>query len=101
MTTAAAAPVIDGESVERTPADSPWREMERHLVRLVLAIVGFRYAFHFGATYGDVVAIFTVPLWFSAFRRYRKNFSVNSYADAFAGRRLTVLQNIYQSLLFE
>ena len=68
--TAAAAPVIVGESVERTPADSPWREMERHLVRLVLAIVGFRYAFHFGATYGDVVAIFTVPLWFSAFRRY-------------------------------
>jgi len=37
----------------------------------VLVIVGFRYAFHFGATYGDVVAIFTVPLWLPAYRWYR------------------------------
>lgn len=51
-------------------AGPPWRAMERHLVRIVLVIVGFRYVFHFGATYGDVLAIFTVPLWFRAFRRY-------------------------------
>lgn len=37
---------------------------------------------------------------FSAFRRYRKNFSIGSYQDALLGRRMQVLQNIYQDLLF-
>jgi hypothetical protein len=38
---------------------------------------------------------------FAAFRRYRKGFSISSYRDGLLGRRLGVLQNIYQNLLFE
>ncbi|HMI91493.1 MAG TPA: hypothetical protein VK509_09030, partial [Polyangiales bacterium] len=38
---------------------------------------------------------------FAAFRRYRKDFSISSYRDAMLGRRLGVLQNIYQNMLFQ
>jgi hypothetical protein len=38
---------------------------------------------------------------FSAFRRYRKTFDIFAYRDALLGRRLNVLQNVYQNLLFE
>ena len=38
---------------------------------------------------------------FAAFRRYRKSFDISSYQDALIGRRLNVLQNVYQNLLFE
>jgi hypothetical protein len=37
---------------------------------------------------------------FSAFRRYRKGFSIGGYQDALLSRRLGVLQNIYQNMLF-
>jgi hypothetical protein len=38
---------------------------------------------------------------FSAFRRYRSDFSASSYADALLGRRLNILQNVYQNLIYE
>jgi hypothetical protein len=38
---------------------------------------------------------------FSAFRRYRKSFDISSYQQALLGRRLNVLQNVYQNMLFE
>ncbi|HEX7480222.1 MAG TPA: zinc-dependent metalloprotease [Polyangiales bacterium] len=37
---------------------------------------------------------------FSAFRRYRKNFSSSTYADALLGRRMNILQNVYQNLVY-
>jgi hypothetical protein len=37
---------------------------------------------------------------FSAFRRYRKGFSIGGYQDGLLGRRLGILQNIYQNMLF-
>jgi hypothetical protein len=38
---------------------------------------------------------------FAAFRRYRKSFTIGAYGDALLGRRLNVLQNVYQNMLFE
>ena len=38
---------------------------------------------------------------FSAFRRYRSKWNVSSYTDALLGRRLNILQNIYQNLVYE
>jgi hypothetical protein len=38
---------------------------------------------------------------FAAFRRYRKTFDISTYQQALLGRRLNVLQNVYQNLLFE
>src|SRR4051794_6131009 len=49
--TTAPAPTAAHAGVEAPAAGPPWRDLERHLVRIVLAVVGFRYAFHFGATY--------------------------------------------------
>jgi hypothetical protein len=37
---------------------------------------------------------------FSAFRRYRKTFSIGGYQSALLSRRMNVLQNIYQDMLF-
>ncbi len=38
---------------------------------------------------------------FSAFRRYRRDFGTSSYADQLLGRRLNILQNVYENLVFE
>lgn len=38
---------------------------------------------------------------FSAFRRYRSNFSAQTYMDALIGRRLNILQVIYQNMIFQ
>ncbi|HET8939737.1 MAG TPA: hypothetical protein VFN67_40135 [Polyangiales bacterium] len=38
---------------------------------------------------------------FSAFRRYRSNFSANQYMDALIGRRLNILQVVYQNMIFQ
>jgi hypothetical protein len=38
---------------------------------------------------------------FSAFRRYRADFDTNTYADALLGRRLNILQTVYQNLVFQ
>jgi hypothetical protein len=37
---------------------------------------------------------------FNAFRRYRKNFSISAYRSSLLSRRLGILQNIYQNLIF-
>jgi len=67
----------EGAAEVSRPAD-----LESHLARVILLIVGLRYGFHFGATYGDVLAIATIPLWIGAFRRY-------SLGLVFAGLALT------------
>ena len=58
-----------------------------------------------GATYRDIVRNVAEDYErvypFAAFRRYRKDFSIGSYRDGLLGRRLGVMQNIYQNLLFE
>jgi hypothetical protein len=58
-----------------------------------------------GSTYRDMVRNVTEDYErmypFAAFRRYRKDFSVGSYRDSLIGRRFTILQNIYQNLLFQ
>jgi hypothetical protein len=38
---------------------------------------------------------------FSAFRRYRTNFSASSYQDALLSRRLNILQVVYQNLIYQ
>lgn len=38
---------------------------------------------------------------FSAFRRYRRDFGTGTYAEQLLGRRLGILQNIYQNLVFQ
>lgn len=37
---------------------------------------------------------------FTNFRRYQREFSFNGYRDALLGRRLVILQNIYQNLIY-
>jgi hypothetical protein len=38
---------------------------------------------------------------FSAFRRYRSDFSTNTYLDALIGRRLNILQVVYQNMIYQ
>jgi hypothetical protein len=38
---------------------------------------------------------------FAAFRRYRKSYDIGTYRDALLSRRLNVMQNVYQNLMFE
>jgi hypothetical protein len=38
---------------------------------------------------------------FSAFRRYRAKWDAGAYVDALLGRRLNILQNVYQNLAYE
>ena len=38
---------------------------------------------------------------FSAFRRYRAKWDASTYTDALLGRRLNILQNVYQNLAYE
>jgi hypothetical protein len=38
---------------------------------------------------------------FSAFRRYRSDFSSSTYSDALLGRRLNILQNVYQNMIYQ
>jgi hypothetical protein len=38
---------------------------------------------------------------FSAFRRYRSDFSASTYSDALLGRRLNILQNVYQNMIYQ
>jgi hypothetical protein len=38
---------------------------------------------------------------FSAFRRYRAKWDAGTYSDALLGRRLNILQNVYQNLAYE
>jgi hypothetical protein len=67
--------------------------------------LGWCNRFDEGASYRDIVRNveedYERMYPFAAFRRYRKTFSIGTYQSSLLGRRLNVLQNVYQNLLFE
>ncbi|HKP56321.1 MAG TPA: hypothetical protein VJV78_06365 [Polyangiales bacterium] len=58
-----------------------------------------------GANYRDIVRnieeSYDRMYIFSAFRRYRAKWSASSYVDALLGRRLNILQTLYQNLAYQ
>ncbi|HKU39526.1 MAG TPA: hypothetical protein VJR89_15310, partial [Polyangiales bacterium] len=58
-----------------------------------------------GANYRDIVRnieeSYDRMYIFSAFRRYRARWSASSYVDALLGRRLNILQTLYQNLAYQ
>ncbi|MDD9938966.1 MAG: hypothetical protein OXT09_35580 [Myxococcales bacterium] len=67
--------------------------------------LGWCNRFDEGDTYRDIVRNiaddYERMYLFSAFRRYRKGFSISGYRSSLLGRRLGVLQNIYQNMIFQ
>lgn len=67
--------------------------------------LGWCNRFDEGASYRDMVRnieeSYDRMYLFSAFRRYRSNFSAQTYMDALVGRRLNILQVIYQNMIFQ
>ncbi len=67
--------------------------------------LGWCNRFDEGASYRDIVRNveddYERMYPFSAFRRYRKSFDISTYQSALLGRRLDVLQNVYQNLIFQ
>lgn len=45
--------------------------LEAVVARILLLVLGLQLNFHFGATYGDLLLVVTVPLWISGFRNFR------------------------------
>jgi hypothetical protein len=67
--------------------------------------LGWCNRFDEGDSYRDVVKnieeSYDRMYLFSAFRRYRSDFSANTYMDALIGRRLNILQVVYQNMIFQ
>jgi hypothetical protein len=67
--------------------------------------LGWCNRFDEGDSYRDIVRniedAYDRMYLFSAFRRYRADFSANQYANALLGRRLNILQVVYQNLIYE
>lgn len=67
--------------------------------------LGWCSRFDEGDSYRDIVRnvqdSYDRMYLFSAFRRYRTSFSGNQYAEALLGRRLNILQTVYQNLIFQ
>ena len=55
----------------RPAPDGSWREGEYYLAQGLVLLFGFDRVYRAGATYGEIAALLTVPLWIGAFRRYR------------------------------
>ena len=66
--------------------------------------LGWCNRFDEGENYRDIVRniedSYDRMYLFSAFRRYRSDFSAGSYMDALLGRRLNILQVVYQNLIY-
>lgn len=67
--------------------------------------IGWCNRFDEGDTYREIVRNVAEGyerdyLW-TAFRRYRRNFSIGSYYSRLVSRRLILLQNVYQNLLYQ
>jgi hypothetical protein len=48
-----------------------WRDAEYYLAQLLVVLLGFNRVYRAGATYGEIAALLTLPLWIGWFRRYR------------------------------
>jgi hypothetical protein len=68
-TTSNAGPRADIAAVT-APVDG-WREGERFLAQALIVLLGFNRVYRAGATYGEIAALLTIPLWIGSFRRYR------------------------------
>jgi len=66
--------------------------------------LGWCNRFDEGESYRDIVRnvedSYDRMYLFSAFRRYRSDFSAGTYMDALLGRRLNILQVVYQNLIY-
>jgi hypothetical protein len=69
------------------------------------ATLGYCNRFDEGDSYREIVRnvaeSYERMYIFQAFRRYRRDFSTSTYADQLLGRRLGILQNIYQHLVYQ
>jgi hypothetical protein len=67
--------------------------------------LGWCNRFDEGDSYRDIVRnieeSYDRMYLFSAFRRYRSNFSANTYMEALVGRRLNILQVVYQNMIYQ
>ncbi|MET0385921.1 MAG: hypothetical protein ABW321_08175, partial [Polyangiales bacterium] len=67
--------------------------------------LGWCNRFDEGDNYRDIVRniqdAYDRMYLFSAFRRYRADFSANTYAEALLGRRLNILQVVYQNMIYQ
>ena len=51
--------------------DPGWRDAEHYFAQALVVLLGFNRVYRAGATYGEIAALLTFPLWFGCFRRYR------------------------------